>query len=186
MLLDTWTGWHYYHLTCPVLGLLGCLFFFSHYCFYFFCHSTTCCTRLPGLSCLATTTNLCQPSLSFMVPKRAPQSLPVLPPTCRFLIPRGVFFCLLFLPLLESRTVILSLCASLDSCELLLHPEHSPHTANAKPQGKLGSLTLRLALSLTLWNMSPILDLPGSPILAFFSVPFLFLDQGFREQDVLR
>lgn len=87
-------------------------FFFSllPLCFYFFSQSTTCCTSLPGLSCPATTTNLCQPSLSFMMPKRAQQPLPVLPPTCWSLMPRGVFFCRLFLPLLESRT--LSLCFS--------------------------------------------------------------------------
>lgn len=31
-----------------------------------------------------------------------------------------------------------------------------------------------LALSLTLWNMSLVLDLPASPVLVFFSVYFLF------------
>lgn len=88
------------------------------------------------------------------------------------------------------------LLTAVSSC-FILRP--SPHTAHAKPQGKPGSLTSRLALPLTLWNMSLILDLPGRPVLAFFSVPFLFLDsgiqgalsrflfldQGFREQDVL-
>lgn len=111
-----------FDLPCPWPTWVSLFFFFSHYCFYFFSQSTTCCTSPPGLSCPATTTNLCQPSLSFLMPKRAQQPLPVLPPTCWSLIPHGVFFRHLFLPLLESRTVILSLCASLDSCELLLHP----------------------------------------------------------------
>lgn len=102
-------------------------------------HDLCCCTSLPGLSCPATATNLCQPSLSSAMPKRTQQPLPVLPPTSQFLNPGAVFSCHLFLPLPEPRTVMPPLCATPDSCQPLAH---------------LLALTRTLALSLTFREMS--------------------------------
>jgi hypothetical protein len=108
-------------------------------------HDLCCWTSLLSLPLLAATTNLCQACLSFMMPKQAQQLLPVLPPTSWFLNshpqPPRPWWCLLSSPFISTSAQICSvfaLCYSTAAGSwLIFWHSRSPHTAKAKPQGKL-------------------------------------------------